>query len=734
MGEQLADPGRTGSGGSWPGRLRTRLTHVPCRSIAALLIVIALFHLTLGETLWSPARNLIFDAYQRWMPRRVSHFPVAIIDIDDRSLAAYGRWPWPRSRVAELIERVHELGALAVGLDMIMPEADNLSPNYLLAGRRDVSPALTEALEKLPTNDSVLATALRKTPSVIARAAVTEGRASGIARARQTPVIVVGESPLPFLHSFPAELANIPELDGAVSGSGYVNDTRDRDGVMRSMPLVLAVAGAAAPSLAVEILRVAAGEPHYRVRSTASGVLGVQIGDSFVPTDADGRLRIHFSPALRARRISAAAILGGDLQAGALAHQVALVGTTAVGVADVLATPAAAHMDGVEIQAQLIENILSGSRLKRPAGAGLWELAALAVFALLLIIFIPRRRPIMGLAIFSAGAALLGLSSLALFHQRQELYDPSFPAAANGLIVLWLLTSGFATSERRQRELDAALETEKVERVRVAAELKAARDIQMGMLPDPKLIEGLPPSLDFCALLEPAQEVGGDLYDAFMLDDHRLFFMIGDVSGKGVPAALFMALTKTITKSLARRERLSLDRLMGLVNEEISRENTAEMFVSAIIGVIDGRSGEIEICNAGHNAPVLSRPGQAPREIDGAGGPPLCVDEEFYYPVVRGQLESGDLLIFITDGVSEAEDDRQAQYGSKRVLDCFIHTRPAGAAEACAQLRADVKAFTASAAASDDLTIMVIRFIKAAQGVKREALASPNSLRRSATD
>jgi adenylate cyclase len=158
------------------------------------------------------------------------------------------------------------------------------------------------------------------------------------------------------------------------------------------------------------------------------------------------------------------------------------------------------------------------------------------------------------------------------------------------------------------------------------------------------------------------------------------------------------------------------------------------MFVSAIIGVIDGRSGEIEICNAGHNAPVLSRPGQAPREIDGAGGPPLCVDEEFYYPVVRGQLESGDLLIFITDGVSEAEDDRQAQYGSKRVLDCFIHTRPAGAAEACAQLRADVKAFTASAAASDDLTIMVIRFIKTAQGVKREALASPNSLRRSATD
>lgn len=706
------DPGNSAEfDRSRPGRLRTRLTPVQYVSVGVLLVAIALFHLTVGEPLWSPARNWAFDAYQRWMPRQVSSYPVAIIDIDDSSLAAYGRWPWPRSRVAELIERVHELGVLAIGLDMIMPEADSMSPGYLLGGRRGVSPALIEALETLPTNDSVLAAALQKTPSVIARAALPERSANGTGPARQTPVIVVGESPLPFLHSFAEDLANIPELEGAVAGSGYVNDTRDRDGVMRSMPLVLAVAGAAAPSLAVEILRVAAGEPHYRVRSTASGVLGVQIGDSFVPTDADGRLRIYFSPALGARRISAAAILDGDLQAGALAHQVALIGTTAIGIADLVATPVAARMSGVDIQAQLIENLLAGSRLKRPTAAGLWELAALTVFALLLIFFLPRRRPVWGLAIFFGGAALLGLSSLAMFHQHRELYDPTFPAAANGVLVLWLFTSGITTSERRRRELDVALETEKVERVRVAAELKAARDIQMGMLPDPKSIEGLPPSLDFGALLEPAQEVGGDLYDGFMLDHHRLFFMIGDVSGKGVPASLFMALTKTLTKSLARRDSGSLDRLIGVVNEEISRENTAAMFVSAIIGIVDGRCGDVEICNAGHNPPVLCPPGQAPREIEGAAGPPLCVDEAFRYPVQRLRLEPGALLILITDGVSEAEDGGRTQFGSRRVVECFVRARPADAAEACARLRADVKAFTSGAAVSDDLTIMALRYL-----------------------
>jgi adenylate cyclase len=251
---------------------------------------------------------------------------------------------------------------------------------------------------------------------------------------------------------------------------------------------------------------------------------------------------------------------------------------------------------------------------------------------------------------------------------------------------------------------------ERAEHARVAGELLVAREIQMGMLPDPRTIDGMPPTIDFFALLEPAQEVGGDLYDAFMLDEHRLFFMIGDVSGKGVPAALFMALTKTIAKILARRESVPPDRLMRLVNEEVSRENPAAMFVTAIIGVVDGRSGDVEFCNAGHNAPVLLRLKESPRELDGAGGPPLCVADEFAYPLQRLKLNSGDILLFITDGVSEAEDGRQAQYGSARMFDCFTRRPPSGAAEACTQLRADVKAFTAGAAASDDLTIMAMRF------------------------
>jgi len=678
---------------------------------AALLILMVLFHLAAGDRFWSAPRNLVFDNYQQLIPRAVSRFPAVIIDIDERSLTAFGRWPWPRTRLAQLIEATYRLGALAVAIDIIMPEADDLSPNYLLAGRPELSRVLKETIASLPSNDAILAQTLSQVPSVIARAALLDNSKLS-ATVKQTPIIIIGDSPLPYLHSFPTELVNLPEVEAAATGRGYINDTRDADGVVRAMPLVIAVNGTPAPALALEVLRVATGEKQYSIRTDPSGVFAVQIGNSLIRTDIDGRLRLYFSPVYGARRVSAAAILKGEVKPDALVGQVAIIGATAVGVSDAVATPSSSRSDGVEIQAQLVENMLEGSRLQRPPAAAWWELLALLALALPLIFFLPQLRPIHMMMIFAGGAALLVIISLWLFKQQHFLLDPSFPAAGNMLVVLLLLFAGFVASERRRRELAAVLEEERSERLRVAGELRAAREIQMGMLPNPRSIEGLPGSLDFFALLEPAQEVGGDLYDGFMLDEDRLCFMIGDVSGKGVPASLFMALTKTLAKSLARREHLPLNELVRLVNDEASRENPAAMFVSAIIGVIDARSGEAELCNAGHNAPILLPWSGPPRELDGAGGPPLCIDEQFPYTMQKIQLEPGDILLLVTDGVTEAENQDQAQYGIMRVLDCFTKEPIADAAQACGKLHDDVKNFTAGAPPSDDLTILAIRFVR----------------------
>ena len=548
-------------------------------------------------------------------------------------------------------------------------------------------------------------------PTVIARAALAETDTKNAVANKQTPVIIVGAAPLPYLESYPAELVSIPDIEAAAAGHGYVNDIRDSDGAVRTMALVIAVSGAPAPALALELLRVATGQRQYSIKTDSRGLLGVQIGDFFIPTDRDGRVRLHFSPAHAARRVSAAALLRGELPPKALANQIAIIGVTAVGISDIATTPLAARMNGVEVQAQLIENMLHGSRLIRTAEARWWELAVFIALGFLLVVFLPRLRPVYGALIFFAAAAALMLGSFVFFQRLHLLYDPSFPIAGNFLVSGLLLTAGFSASDRRRRELGETLGLERRERQRVVGELRAAREIQMGMLADPASIQGMPSNIEVFALLEPAQEVGGDLYDAFMLDEHRLFFMIGDVSGKGVPASLFMALTKTLSKSLARREKKSVDRLLCAVNQEISEENPAAMFVTAIMGIVDARSGAVELCNAGHNAPLLLRAGAAPRTLAGADGPPLCVDEKFVYDAQQLSLEPGEILLLITDGVSEAEDDQQAQYGSMRVIDCFDAEFPNTATAACEKLRADVKRFTAGAPASDDLTIMAIRFV-----------------------
>jgi serine phosphatase RsbU (regulator of sigma subunit) len=520
------------------------------------------------------------------------------------------------------------------------------------------------------------------------------------------------DTPIASVQAYAGHLANIAEIEAPAFGRGYLNALPDADGVVRLMPLVATVQGRVVPTLAVELLRVASGAKWYEVQASRSGIRGVQIGASFIPTDPDGRLRVYFSPSVAGRYVSARAILNGEVAAQAVANHIAIIGLTGMGISDVVVTPVAPLMYGVELQAQVMENILDGTRLQRPSVALWLELLTLIVIATVLIIWLPRLQPGYSVVVFLGLAALVMAGSMASFALAHVLFDPSFSIAANALIVVGLLITGFAVVEGKRRELNAALETEKLERSRMAGELQAAREIQLGMLPTPGAIAGLPANVEFHALLEPAEEVGGDLYDAFMLDEQYFFFLVGDVSGKGVPASLFMALSKTLCKSAALREHVPLDALIRLVNAEISRANTAMLFVTAMVGILDVRTGDMALCSAGHDAPFLLRSGEPPRSVDAAGGPPLCVFEDFPYATERVQLQPGDMVILITDGVTEAQDRMRNLYGRAQAQAYLaaLEQERSSAAATCRGLYADVKRFTTGAPPSDDITILAIRF------------------------
>jgi serine phosphatase RsbU (regulator of sigma subunit) len=246
--------------------------------------------------------------------------------------------------------------------------------------------------------------------------------------------------------------------------------------------------------------------------------------------------------------------------------------------------------------------------------------------------------------------------------------------------------------------------------------MEAAMRFQMGILPDANATFLREPRLDIAATMQPAKMVGGDLYDCFMLDEHRVFFSVGDVCGKGVPASLFMVISKTLWKSVALRDDthyMNLGKLMRQANLEISRDNPEMLFVTAFVGLLDLRDGELTYCNAGHEKPLLVAPGCHARELDGAGGPPVSIMEDYEYKTHRYRLAPEEFLCIFSDGATEAFSPVQEEYGKVRLTETLSNVKPDMSAQDLVELIAtNIGRFVDGAEPSDDLTIMALRWRK----------------------
>jgi adenylate cyclase len=204
--------------------------------------------------------------------------------------------------------------------------------------------------------------------------------------------------------------------------------------------------------------------------------------------------------------------------------------------------------------------------------------------------------------------------------------------------------------------------------------------------------------------------VGGDLYDFYLLDDDRLFFMLGDVSGKGLSASIFMAVSKALCKStMLRSTQADLGALLSQSNLEVERDNPGALFVTMFAGVLDLRSGALAYCNAGQENPWRVRPDRrGVARLTEGGGPPLCVLDDFDYRAARTQLQPGDVLCIVSDGVTEADNRVGELYGTARVE--AVLAGVASAPAAVAAIRSDVKRFADGAEPADDMTVLSVRW------------------------
>ncbi len=405
-------------------------------------------------------RLAVFDSMLAANPRTADEtFPVRVLDIDEASLAEFGQWPWPRTRLAEIIDRLHDAGARTIALDLILAEPDRWNAANI-AKELSTVPGLEPLGQKatnLPSNDDVLAGAMTKTPVVI-------GLSADRAITRQlpdprAPFALAGDDPKLFVPSFEGGVGPLPALAGAAAGLGAVNWLPENDQVIRRVPLLISAGGKLYPSLSLETIRVTQDpSATILVRSSgASGILSfgektgidsIRAGDILLPTDAQGELWLKFSPHDPRRTLSARDLLAGKIDKSEIEGRIIFIGTSATGLMDLRTTPLAAAVPGVEVHAQALEQMLSGDHLVRPAWATGAELVFLLVAGLLSAALIAQSQTVARYIATSGAvaAAILTLAAIAavaalswMAYRNGLLIDPVYPSLA--LLAVYLVGS-----------------------------------------------------------------------------------------------------------------------------------------------------------------------------------------------------------------------------------------------------------------------------------------------------
>ena len=409
-------------------------------------------------------RNAFFDFAQGLLPpaerpAAAADLPITIVDIDEASLASLGQWPWPRDLLADLVGEIAKHRPRAVGISIIFPEPDRLSPESVL-NRFPIDAPLRESLAQLPSNDTLFAFSLRQVPAVLG-AAVTSGApaATDLSVLRAPILLRLGHQGAAEIRRYPALLRNLPVLEEASSGVGVVSLEYGGDGVVRRMPIVMLVGDAVLPSFAVEVVRVARQVPAIEVEIDGPGIASVSLGDLKIDTAFSGDVWLREVPLDRMVRIPAVEVLNGSVPDALLQGRIVLLGATGSGLSRTFVTPGGQALSAVDIQALFVENLLTQHHLLRPAFAVFWELLATGA---LFLGFLALGRQLPGQAsqvvLLMALAVLFG-GALYAFDRHDLLLDPTYPALV--FIVTYLVVIGLgiveAQRERKSSERDRAM-------------------------------------------------------------------------------------------------------------------------------------------------------------------------------------------------------------------------------------------------------------------------------------
>ncbi len=598
---------------------------------------------------------LSFDMYQKVFPIKKQDSNVVIIDIDEKSLSKFGQFPWNRSIFAKIIENVNEANPKSIGFDVFFSEKDKQSPEEIIKSYNILSEDVINYLVKIKGHDERFRQQLENSKSVLAVLGSNVSSHGSYDRKAKARFLSKGGDPKEYTFNYPYSIGSLEKLEKSTKGLGSISFLDQTDGIIRSLPLIVRFNKKIYPTIGLEMVRVGENQKNLYVELDEVGIKRISVRPHKILTDPNGIFWIRYKQSLKQQYISASSVFDGNFDKARFENKFVLIGASAQGLFDLVKTPLGVTIPGVEVHANVIENILDKSYLVRSPNIYVFEILFSIIVACITFYFSQRIKPKYSLSIFFVSLVSVIIIGFSFFMLRSELVDISYP--------IFMLTVTFLTGLyfRFVEENKIALENLQKE-AKLLKERELAGDVQKSLFPDISKFENF-----IYARNIPAKDVSGDYFDVINVGKDEYYFTLADVSGKGVKAGMYMAKASSTFRTLSNLS-FPLEKVVYLLNNEIVEAKFKGMFVTAVFGKLNIKTGDVTFVNAGHES-IMVVDRNKNFEFIKSELPPIGIIKYFAESKVKSKTINLNEKTFVvyTDGVTEGYLKNGQELGAEGV-------------------------------------------------------------------
>ena len=583
---------------------------------------------------------LSFDLYQKVFPLEKRETDVIIIDIDEKSLGKFGQFPWSRSVFAKIIENVNTSNPKAIGFDVFFSEKDKQSPEEVIKAYNLIPTDVSE-LQNIKGHDEIFREQLEKSKSVIAVLGSSVPSHSTHDRSPKARFLSKGGDPKNFTYAYPYSIGSLEKLEKSAKGLGSISFLDQTDGIIRSLPLVVRLQNKLYPTMGLEMVRIGSNQKNLYLEMNEIGIDRISSRPYKINSDPNGIIWIRYKNSLKSQYISASSVFDGKFDEARFKDKYVLIGASAQGLFDLVKNPLGVTIPGVEVHANVIENILDQSYLIRNPNTYIFELLFSILVAFITFFLSQKMKPKYSLSVFFGSIVTVVIIGFSVFLLRSELVDISYP--------IFMLTLTFLTGLyfRFIEENKIALSNLQKE-AKLLKERELAAGVQKSLFPDISKFENF-----IYAKNVPARDVSGDYFDVVRATPEEYFFTLADVSGKGVKAGMYMAKASSIFRTLTNLK-FPIEKVVFGVNNELVEAKFKGMFVTAVFGKLNIKTGELIFINAGHES-ILTFDQDKNYEYIKSEMPPIGIIKYFTESMIKSSsinIKDKTFIVY-TDGVTE---------------------------------------------------------------------------------